>query len=170
MLLGKGVLKLYNKFTGEQSSRSAISIRLQSNYIEIALQHGCSPVNLLHIFTAPFHKNTSGGMLSDSWLNGYTGFKTFSKTCSKCLTRLHLKWLGKKGIMWYWLFMISSFLKARLSDMNAFVNFISFLSHQIWILCSLKKVLISNKELIAFVKKKVLLRWFNGEKISQNVN
>ena len=32
---------------------------LQSNFIEITLRHGCSPVNLLHIFRTPFLKNTS---------------------------------------------------------------------------------------------------------------
>ena len=32
----------------------------QSNVIEIALRHGCSPVNVLHIFLTPFPKNTSG--------------------------------------------------------------------------------------------------------------
>ena len=30
---------------------------------EVALPHGCSPVNLLHIFIAPFHKNIPGGLL-----------------------------------------------------------------------------------------------------------
>ena len=39
------------------------SIKMQSNFIEIKLRHGCSPVNLLHIFKTPFSKNTSGGML-----------------------------------------------------------------------------------------------------------
>ena len=39
------------------------SLKLQSNFIEIALRYGCSPVNLLHIFRAPFLKNTSGGLL-----------------------------------------------------------------------------------------------------------
>ena len=34
-----------------------------SNFIEITLRHGCSPVNLLHIFRAPFPKNSSGGLL-----------------------------------------------------------------------------------------------------------
>ena len=32
----------------------------QSNFIENALQHGCSPVNWLHIFRTPFPRNTSG--------------------------------------------------------------------------------------------------------------
>ena len=31
--------------------------------IEVLLRHGCSPVNLLHIFRKPFPKNTSGGLL-----------------------------------------------------------------------------------------------------------
>ena len=51
---------MYSKSTGEHSCRSVISINLQSNFIEIALRHGCSPVNLLHIFRTRFRKNTSG--------------------------------------------------------------------------------------------------------------
>ena len=34
-----------------------------SNFIEITLWHGCSPVNLLHNFRTPFTKNTSGWLL-----------------------------------------------------------------------------------------------------------
>ena len=37
--------------------------KLLCNFIETALWHGCSPVNLLHIFTAPFPKSTSGWLL-----------------------------------------------------------------------------------------------------------
>ena len=33
------------------------------NFIEIALHHVCSPVNLLHIFRKPFPKNTTGQLL-----------------------------------------------------------------------------------------------------------
>ena len=33
-------------------------------FIKIALRHGCSPVNLLHIFRTPFPQNTSGWLLS----------------------------------------------------------------------------------------------------------
>ena len=40
-----------------------MSIKLQSNFIEIALRNGCSPVHLLHIFRTPFPKNTSGRLL-----------------------------------------------------------------------------------------------------------
>ena len=40
-----------------------ISIKLQSNFTEITLPQGYSPVNLLHIFEAPFLKNASVGLL-----------------------------------------------------------------------------------------------------------
>ena len=61
----KDVLKICSKFTGEHLCQSLISIKLQSNFIEITLRHGCSPVNLLHIFRTPFTKNTSGRLLLD---------------------------------------------------------------------------------------------------------
>ena len=60
---GKSVLKIRIKFAREHPCRSAISIRLLYNFIETALQHGCSLVNLLHIFRIPFPKNTSGCLL-----------------------------------------------------------------------------------------------------------
>ena len=40
--------------------------KVVNNFIEITLRHGCSPVNLLHIFRPPFPKNTSGGLLLNS--------------------------------------------------------------------------------------------------------
>ena len=57
VFLEKVVLKICRKFTGEHPCRSAISIKLLCNFIEIALRHGCSPVNLLHIFTIAFPKH-----------------------------------------------------------------------------------------------------------------
>ena len=54
VFLGKGVLIICGKFTGEHPCWSAIWIKLQ-----ITFRHGCSPVNLLHIFRTPFVKNTS---------------------------------------------------------------------------------------------------------------
>ena len=45
VFLGESVLKIYSKLAGEHS------------------WHGCSPVNLLHIFRTPFCQNTSGGLL-----------------------------------------------------------------------------------------------------------
>ena len=52
-----------SKFTGEHPSSSVISIKLQSNFIEITFRHGCSPVTFLHIFRTPFHKNVFGVLL-----------------------------------------------------------------------------------------------------------
>ena len=63
VFLGKGVLKICSKFTGEHPCRSVISIKLQSNFIEMTLRHGCSLVNLLHIFRTPFPRNTSRWLL-----------------------------------------------------------------------------------------------------------
>ena len=60
LFLKKDVLKISSKFTGEHPCQSAILIKLQSNLIETTLRHGCSPVNLLHIFRTPFLKDTSG--------------------------------------------------------------------------------------------------------------
>ena len=40
VFLGKGVLKICRKFAGEHPCRSAISIKLLCNFIEIALRHG----------------------------------------------------------------------------------------------------------------------------------
>ena len=53
------------QITEEHPCWSAISIKLQSNFIEIRLRHGCSPVDLLYIFRAPFLKNTSARLLLD---------------------------------------------------------------------------------------------------------
>ena len=54
MFLRKGALKISSKYTGERPCRSVISIKLQSNLIEITFRHKCSPVNLLlfskHLF------------------------------------------------------------------------------------------------------------------------
>ena len=61
MFLGKGVLKICSKFTGEHPCRSVISIKLQSSFIEIIFWYGCSPVNFLHIFRTPFHRTPLGG-------------------------------------------------------------------------------------------------------------
>ena len=62
MFLCKCVLSLYIEFTGEHPCQSAISIKQQSNLIEITLRHGCSPENLLHIFRTLFPKNNYGGL------------------------------------------------------------------------------------------------------------
>ena len=63
VFLEKGVLKVYCKFTGQYSWQSVISIKLQSNFIVIALRHRCSPVNLLYVSRTPLYKNNHGGLL-----------------------------------------------------------------------------------------------------------
>ena len=63
VFLRKRILKIYSKFTIEHSCRTVISIKLQSNFIQITRLHGCSPVNLQYIFRVPFPKNTSGRLL-----------------------------------------------------------------------------------------------------------
>ena len=65
----KGVLKVCSKFIGEHPCRSVISIRLYS-FIGIRFRHGCSPLNLLHIFRTPLYKNPSGVLLLPM---GYSG-------------------------------------------------------------------------------------------------
>ena len=59
----RSIPKLSSKFTEEHPCRSAISIKLLCNFIQITFRHGCSPVNLLHIFRTRFRKNTSGWLL-----------------------------------------------------------------------------------------------------------
>ena len=53
VFLGKGVLKIYNKSTGEYQWQSVVLIKLLCNFILIAPCHGWSPINLLHIFRTP---------------------------------------------------------------------------------------------------------------------
>ena len=93
----KGVLKVCIKFTGEHSCRSEISIKLQSNFIEIILPHECSPVNLLHVFRTPFPRNNSGGAVSLLTLSVY---KIFIKALYKRLSRSNLKLFQKYLLFW----------------------------------------------------------------------
>ena len=46
-----------------QAGIQSFFLKLISNFIEITLRHGCSPVNLLHIFRTSFLKNTSARLL-----------------------------------------------------------------------------------------------------------
>ena len=77
VFFGKGVLKICSKYTVEHPCGSAISIKLLCNSIEITLRHGCSPVNLLHIFRITFSKNTSNGLLlycHNTYTSNYVSF------------------------------------------------------------------------------------------------
>ena len=61
VFLVKDVLKICSKFTGEHPCRSVILIKLQSNFFEITLRHGYSPVNLLQISIHLFLRTPLGG-------------------------------------------------------------------------------------------------------------
>ena len=58
-----GVLRICSKFTRKYPCWSVISIKLQSNFIEITLRHGSATVNLLHFLRTAFYKSTHGGLL-----------------------------------------------------------------------------------------------------------
>ena len=61
--LEKGCLKICKKSTGEQPWRNVIPIKLQSNFTEITLRYGYSPINLLHILGTSYPKNTTGELV-----------------------------------------------------------------------------------------------------------
>ena len=52
----------FNKIALQPMSKCDFN-KVVCNFIEIALWHGCSPVNLLYIFRTPFSKNISGWLL-----------------------------------------------------------------------------------------------------------
>ena len=56
-------MKICNKFAREHPCRSATSIKLLCSFIKTALRHGCSSVNLLHVFITLFLTDTSEGLL-----------------------------------------------------------------------------------------------------------
>ena len=117
LFLGKGALKISNKFTGEHPCRSAISIKLQSNFIEIALRHGCSPENLLHIFRTPFLKNTSGWphLLSQIPKDEYSRMNTVTNKPDENpnnLLRSLLYWVQQRETIWKWKHKIWGILKS----------------------------------------------------------
>ena len=58
VFLGKGIAKIWSKFTGEHQCRSVISVKLFCDFIETIFWHGCFPVNLF-VFRIPFPQITS---------------------------------------------------------------------------------------------------------------
>ena len=73
---GKGVLKIWSKFTEEHPCQSVTSIKLLCNFIKITFWHCCSPVNMLHIFRTPILENTYKGLLLSG--DGSWGRRKFS--------------------------------------------------------------------------------------------
>ena len=70
------------------------------NFIETALRHGCSPINLLHIFRTSFTKNTSGWTVCYYHvtyeyvllLNLLIGFIKISISDQRCIRNLVKYW------------------------------------------------------------------------------
>ena len=55
------------------------------NFSKVVLftrRHGCSPINLLHIFRTPFYKNTSEGLLPTLGSNRLLSFLNQKVSCS----------------------------------------------------------------------------------------
>ena len=100
VFLRKGVLKIWSKFTGDYPCQRVISIKFQSNFIEITPRHGCSPVNLLHIFRTPFPNNISGGLLL--YVQFYASKCTGLLLCSKQKHRKYLFFfkIFQKRVRW----------------------------------------------------------------------
>ena len=63
VFLGKGILKICSKVTGQDPCQSVISIKMFCNFIEITLWHGCFLVTLLQIFPILFPRNAGGLLL-----------------------------------------------------------------------------------------------------------
>ena len=64
--------EICRKFASEHPCWSVISIKLQSNFIETRLRHGCSPVNLLYILEHIFLKGVIHGticMIRFAWFD-----------------------------------------------------------------------------------------------------
>ena len=64
-----------------------VALQLLFNFIEVALWHGCFPVNLLHIFRTPFSKDTPGQQLL--LLSGIQGIL---KICDKHILQVSRTW------------------------------------------------------------------------------
>ena len=62
-LPSRGVLKKRCSDNTQQIYRRTTMPKFVCNFIGITLRHGCSPVNLPHIFRTPFTKNTSERLL-----------------------------------------------------------------------------------------------------------
>ena len=108
VFLGRGVLKICSKFTGEHPCRNVISIKLLCKFTEIALRHGCSPVNLVYIFRTPFPRNTSGRLLFflDEFRTNDKNISSFCRTfwnhTLRVLLILFLLTSLRLTLLWFW--------------------------------------------------------------------
>ena len=96
-------------------------IKLLSNFTEIPLRHGSSPVHLLHIFRTPFSRNTSGWLLlksvqkSVAWLNSQLNVLVNMQT--KKNTFLKTIWLHA-GVLNYQILSIQGLEKTLMNHAN----------------------------------------------------
>ena len=130
VFLRKCVLKICSKFTGERSCRSQISINLLRNFIEIAIQHVCSPVKLLHIFRTPFLKNKS------EWLLLKIVFYPSGDPFKICIS-LHIFFQYSMHMYWYSVnnqtcISLSRSKKLKLLFDNSSWQFLYYLKHSIY--------------------------------------
>ena len=108
------------------SSLSPVNI----NFIEFSLRHGCSPVNLLHIFRTPFPKNTSGRLLLSMVIRSNVLVKrgkNIPKSRKKKTWQEHAEFIlnwwysrqtGTKFLIW----LMSRFRILKYSKQNNFLN------------------------------------------------
>ena len=75
---------------------------LLCNFIEITVWHGCFPVNLLHIFTTHFPKNTYGWLL--------LSFASWQQTFSLCFHCVAFSTLTPKCIANSWALLLLFFI------------------------------------------------------------
>ena len=104
-------IKLVLKFESKVPRRSRIFATQVYNFSKMKLLHGCSPVNLLHIFRTPFTKNTSEGLclrlthfmplvsFSNPWKNHKTSLNWQENPCSK----LNIKALDQNTKCFCWI-------------------------------------------------------------------
>ena len=90
MFLGKGVLEICSKFTGEHPCRSAISIKLQSNFTEIILRHMFS-CKFATYFRTTFFRNTSGRLLLNEVLNWNYFYRSYQCHSNVRFTNTNIK-------------------------------------------------------------------------------
>ena len=124
VFLGKSDLKICNKIY----SRTP---KLFCNFIEITLQHGCSPVNLLHIFRTPFSKKPLDSYfymmlkISILWLYNIT-FLRIRVHCNKnyfLLMQICFLLILVKSLLRGCISKTKNFIKKRLQQRCFSVNF-----------------------------------------------
>ena len=87
-----------------------ISVTFQSNFVEFTLRHGCSPVNLLHIFRTPVSKNTlfefwcGSPNISNNWLNEFQSDWILQFSGILIITKISNCWIvtSSTNVCCYW--------------------------------------------------------------------